>query len=220
MRGLARFLARLRNFAVNRRNDERLQEEIEQHIALQTEDNIRAGMPPDEARRRARLDFGAPGPVREDYRAEESLPLIETVAQDVRYGARILRRSWGFTAIATTSLALAIGANTTIFSVMKHVLLERLEVPHADQLRLLHWHGDRNVAINNIWGIPDPGSSGLGGTSFSYPAYEELRRDNRVLEDLFALKDLGTLNATIEGDAQVVQVEAVSATFYVQVPLP
>ncbi|MGA8669406.1 MAG: permease prefix domain 1-containing protein, partial [Terracidiphilus sp.] len=206
MRGLARFLARLRNFAVNRRNDERLQEEIEQHIALQTEDNIRAGMPPDEARRRARLHFGAPGPVREDYRAEESLPLIETVAQDVRYGARILRRSWGFTAIATTSLALAIGANTTIFSVMKHVLLERLDVPHSDQLRLLHWHGGRNVAINNIWGIPDPGSSGLCGTSFSYPAYEELRRDNRVLEDLFAFKDLGTANATIEGDAQVVQV--------------
>ena len=94
--------------------------------------------------------------------------------------------------------------------------LERLDVPHSDQLRLLHWHGDRNVAINNIWGIPDPGSSGLGGTSFSYPAYEELRRDNRVLEDLFAFKDLGTANATIEGDAQVVQVEAVSANFFDQ----
>src|ERR1700683_950659 len=216
MRVLARFCARLRNFAVNRRNDERLQEEIEQHIALQTEDNIRAGMPADEARRRARLDFGPQGPIRDDYRAEESLPLIESTAQDVRYAARILRRSWGFTAIAATSLALAIGANTTIFSVMKHVLLERLEVPHADQLRLLHWHGDRNVAINNIWGIPDPGSSGLGGTSFCYPAFEELRRDNRVLEDLFAFKDLGTVNATIEGDAQVVQVEAVSGNFFNQ----
>src|ERR1035438_9536727 len=166
MRVLARFFARLRNFAVSRRNDERLQEEIEQHIVLQTEDNIRAGMRPDEARRRACLDFGPPGPVRDSYHAEESLLLIETIALDVRYAARILRRSWGFTAIATTSLALAIGANTTIFSVMKHVLLERLEVPQADQLRLLHWHGDRNVAINNIWGIPDPGSSGLGGTSF------------------------------------------------------
>ena len=88
-------------------------------------------------------------------------------------------------------------------------------MPHADQLRLLHWHGDKNVAINNIWGIPDPG--GLGGTSFSYPAFEELAgRDNRVLEDLFAFKDLGTANATIEGDAQVVQVEAVSGNFFDQ----
>ena len=216
MRVLARFFARLRNFAANRRNDERLREEIEQHIALQTEDNIRAGMPPDEASRRARLDFGPAGPVRDDYRAEESLPLIETVAQDMRYAARVLRRSWGFTAIAATSLALAIGANTTIFSVMKHVLLERLDVPHADQLRLLHWRGDRNVAINNVWGIPDPGSNGLGGTSFSYPAFEQLRRDNRVLEDLFAFKDLGTVNATIEGDAQVVQVEAVSGNLFDQ----
>ncbi len=216
MRKLARFFARLRNFAVNRRNDERLQEEIEQHIALQTEDNIRAGMPPDEARRRARLDFGPPGPVRDDYRAEESLPLIESAAQDVRYAVRILRRSWGFTAVAATSLALAIGANTTIFSVMKHVLLERLDVPHADQLRLLHWHGDRNVAVNNIWGVTDPGSSTLGTTSFSYPAYEELRRDNRVLEDLFAFKDFGTVDATIEGEAQVVQVEAVSGNFFEQ----
>jgi len=216
MRVLARFFARLRNFAVNRRNDERLQEEIEQHIALQTEDNIRAGMPPDEARRRARLDFGPPGTVRDDYRAEESLPLIESVVQDVRYAARILRRSWRFTAIAAISLALAIGANTTIFSVMKHVLLERLEVPHADQLRLLHWHGDSNVAINNMWGIPDPGSSSLGGTAFSYPAYEQLHRDNRVLEDLFAFKDLGTVNATIDGNAQVVQVEAVSGNFFEQ----
>jgi hypothetical protein len=111
-------------------------------------------------------------------------------------------------------LWLWLSANTTIFSMMKHVLLERLEVPHADRLRLLHWHGDRNVAINSVWGIPDLG--GLGGTSFSYPAFEELSRDNRVLEDLFAFKDSGTVNATIEGNAQVVQVEAVSGNFFDQ----
>src|SRR5260370_18679451 len=112
MRVRAGVFARLRNFAVSRRNNERLQEEIEQHIAMQTEDNIRAGMPPDEARHRAGLEFGPPGPVRDNYRAEESLLLIVTLAQDVRYPALILRRSCGFTAIATTSLALATGANT------------------------------------------------------------------------------------------------------------
>ena len=173
-------------------------------------------MSPDEARRHAVLKFGAAGAIREQYHAEKSLPLIESVAQDVRYSSRILRRSWGFTAIAAISLALAIGANTTIFSVMKHVLLERLDVPHAEQLRLLHWHGDRNVAINNIWGIPDHVSGGIGGTSFSYPAFEQLRRDNRVLEDLFAFKDVGTMNATIDGNAQIVQVESVSGNFFDQ----
>ncbi|MGB6192445.1 MAG: ABC transporter permease, partial [Terracidiphilus sp.] len=216
MKLLTRLVKRIRNLVSRQSGQERFLEEMQEHLIRLTEENIRLGMSPEEARRQAKLNFGAPGAIREQYQAEKSLPLIESAAQDVRYAARILRRSWGFTAIAATSLALAIGANTTIFSLMERVLLERLAVPHADQLRLLHWHGDRNVAINNIWGIPDPGSSGLGGTSFSYPAYEELRRDNRVLEDLFAFKDLGTVNATIEGNAQVVQVEAVSGNFFDQ----
>ena len=216
MKLLRRLAWRIRNLVSRQSGQERFLEEMEQHLIRLTEENVRLGMSPEEARRQAVLKFGAAGAIREQYHAEKSLPLIESAAQDVRYAARILRRSWGFTAIAATSLALAIGANTTIFSVMKHVLLERLEVPHADQLRLLHWHGDRNVAVNTIWGIPDPGSGGLGGTSFSYPAFEELRRDNRVLEDLFAFKDLGTVNATIEGNAQVVQVEAVSGNFFDQ----
>ena len=67
-----------------------------------------------------------------------------------------------------------------------------------------------------MWGIPDPGPGGLGGTSFSYPAFEQLRRDNRVLEDLFAFKDLGRVNATIDGDAQILQAESVSGNFFDQ----
>ena len=216
MKLLRRLFRRIRNLVSRERGQDRFLEEIEEHLICLTEENVQLGMSPEEARRQAMLKFGAVGAIREQYHAEKSLPLIESAAQDVRYAVRILRRSWGFTAIAATSLALAIGANTTMFSVMKQVLLERLEVPHADQLRLLHWHGDKNVAINNIWGILDPGSGGLGGTSFSYPAFEELRRDNSVLQDLFAFKDLGTVNATIEGDAQVVQVEAVSGNFFDQ----
>ncbi|MGB2621680.1 MAG: ABC transporter permease [Candidatus Acidiferrum sp.] len=216
MKLLRRLVRRIRNLVSRQNGQERFLEEMEEHLVYLTEENMRLGMSPEEARRQAVLKFGAAAAIREQYHDEKSLPLIENAAQEVRYAARILRRSWGFTAIAATSLALAIGANTTIFSMMEHVLLERLEVPHADRLRLLHWHGDRNVAITNIWGIPDPGSGGLGGTSFSYPAFEELRRDNRVLEDLFAFKDLGTVNATIDGDAQVVQVEAVSGNFFDQ----
>jgi len=135
MKRLRRLAWRIRNLVSRQSGQERFLEEMEQHLIRLTEENVRLGMSPEEARRQAVLKFGAAGAIREQYHAEKSLPLIESAAQDVRYAARILRRSWGFTAIAATSLALAIGANTTIFSVMKHVLLERLEVPHADQLR-------------------------------------------------------------------------------------
>src|SRR6202041_2616284 len=216
MRWLKRSLARLRNLASRPSDDQRFLEEMEEHLARQTEENLRSGMTLAEARRQAVLKFGAVEAIREQYHAEKSLPFVESVVQDVRYSVRILRKSWGFTSIAAISLALAIGANTTIFSVMKRLLLDRLDVPHAEQLRLLHWHGDRNTAVTNMWGMPDNVPEGIGATSFSYPVYEQLRRDNRVLEDLFAFKNAGTMNATVGGTAQIVQGELVSGNYFEQ----
>jgi predicted permease len=216
MRLLKRLLARLRNLASRQSDDQRFLEEMEEHLSRQTEENLRSGMTPAQARREAVLKFGAVEAIREQYHAEKSLPFVESVVQDVRYSLRILRKSWGFTSIAAISLALAIGANTTIFSVMKRLLLDRLDVPHAEQLRLLHWHGDKNTAVTNMWGIPDNVKEGIGAASFSYPAFEQLRRDNRVLEDLFAFKDVGRMNATIDGSAQILQGELVSGNFFDQ----
>ena len=85
MRFLRRLLARAANLARGRRSDRRLREEIEEHIALQTEENLRAGMPAAEARRQAVLKFGAVEAIREDYHAEHGLPFLETVTQDVRF---------------------------------------------------------------------------------------------------------------------------------------
>src|SRR5580700_2608290 len=186
MRLLRRLVARLCNLASRQSDDDRFVEEMEEHLCRQTEENLRAGMKPAEACRQAVLRFGAVEAIREQYHAEKSLPFIESVVQDVRYSMRILGKSWGFTSVAAISLALAIGANTTIFSVMKRLLLDRLDVPHAEQLRLLHWHGDRNTAVTNMWGMPDNVPEGIAATSFSYPVFEQLRRDNHVLEDLFA----------------------------------
>jgi predicted permease len=216
MRLLKRLFARLRNLASRQSDDQRFLEEMEEHVSRQSEENLRSGMAPAEARRQAVLKFGAVEAIREQYHAEKSLPFVESIVQDVRYSLRILRKSWGFTSMAAISLALAIGANTTIFSVMKRLLLDRLEVPHAEQLRLLHWHGDKHTAVSNMWGITDNVAEGIAAASFSYPAFEQLRRDNHVLEDLFAFKNVGTMNATIDGNAQILQGELVSGNFFDQ----
>src|SRR5437588_13000908 len=104
-------------------------------------------------------------------RSSRRLPFLEGLLQDARCATRVLIKSRGFTVVASTSLALAIGANTTIFSVAKQLLYERLAVPHAANLRLLTWTGSRDH-------VPSPG--------FSYPVYEQLRRQTQVLGALLA----------------------------------
>jgi predicted permease len=126
----------------------------------------------------------------------------------------MLLKSPGFTAIAMASLALAMGANTTIFSMAKSVLYDRLGVAHAEQLRLLRWTGDQQNAVQEMWGEfgPAPGG-GMTGAIFSYPVYEQLRDHNEVMEGLLAYNE-DSMNTTMRGNARRAVVAMVSGNYF------
>src|SRR5580698_10220941 len=109
MKSLKRFFTRLFNTASRRAQDERLREEIEEHIALQTSENLRAGFSPVEARRQAMLKFGGVEAMKQDYRAERGVLLIENLLADLRNAARTIRRMPGLAAVVIVSLAIGIG---------------------------------------------------------------------------------------------------------------
>src|SRR5207245_5354960 len=134
MRALRRFFKRLGSWARTHQDEERLQAEIEEHLAMQTSENLRAGLSPTEARRQAVLKFGAVESIREDYRAQKGLPFLETLIQDTRYALRRLRRSPAFTITTVLTLALGIGATTSIFTLVHAVIMRSLAVANPGEL--------------------------------------------------------------------------------------
>jgi MacB-like periplasmic core domain len=191
-------------------------EELRFHIESYAEDLVRLGFSREEAARRARAELGSLAAARENTRQAWGTRWFDELRGDLRYALRMLARSPGFAAIAIGSLALGIGANTAIFSIAKHALLDRLNIPHASELRLLTWSAGPRAAVHSMWGNWDSSSKGVTSTAFSYPVYQVLRQENRSLEDIFAFKDAGRMNVTVDGQAEVVQSELVSGNYYQQ----
>jgi hypothetical protein len=172
----------------HRRGDKRLREEMEMHLAMQTEENIRAGMSPEESRRQARLTFGSSEVVRESYHNEEGLSFLEHLIQDARFALRIFIKSPGFTLVAVLTLALGIGANTAIFSMIDALFLKPLSLPDPNQLVRIYAEGP----------------SGHYGAGFSMPEFENLREHASSFSALSAEDHFPQLNmVTRSGSAEV-----------------
>jgi putative ABC transport system permease protein len=155
------------------RTERQLDAELRFHLEQQIADYIAAGMTPEEARRRARLEFGGLDQVKEECRDVGAARFIETLIQDIRYGLRQLRRNPGFTAIAVITLALGIGANTAIFSIVNAVLLRPL--PFQDPARLVA-----------IWEADERDASNIGPAS--YPDFFDWQAQNRVSKQMASFR--------------------------------
>lgn len=176
--------------------DADLDEELRAHIDMATEENRRRGMNEQEARTTALRAFGGVTQIKERYRTERGLPWISTTMQDIRFSARILVRNPGFTSIAILTLALGIGGNTAIFSVVNGVLLNPLPFPHSEQLVALH-ESKPNFPRGSI----------------SYPNFLDWQRENHSFSSIAIARGYPFI-LTGRGDAEQVNSEFISADFF------
>jgi predicted permease len=196
-----------------------LDQDIREHIEMETRDNIERGMSPEEARYAALRKFGNVTHVKEDTRAVWRFLWLEQLWQDIRYGLRTLAKSPGLAAVAILTLALGIGANTAIFSLIDAVMLRSLPVENPSELVLMKWGARTPPDTHGYMSAGDCISSfGLGarnpsGCSFSEPMFREIAQAN-VFSGAAAFANAGRMNLTGNGPAMVVNGQLVSGDFF------
>jgi predicted permease len=199
MNTLSVIAARLAAFLSTRRREAELNDEIQAHLDLLTEENVRSGMSVEDARAAARREFGGVEHIKEAYRDQRGLPFVETIAQDIRYAMRTFRSSPGFVIAVVLSLSLGIGVNSAIFTVLNALMLRSLPVLNAEELFVAR-------------------PAGPAGTSnqFSYPVFEQLRSAAPSPGSLAAMSRVARMYRLIDGEreTQLTSVQLVSGEFF------
>jgi predicted permease len=206
---------RLRALFARRKAESELDEELNFHLAMEAEKNRTRGVDPDEAGRMARRQFGGIEHFREECRDARGLSALENLLRDVRYGARVLGRTPVFTAVAILSLAIGIGANTAVFSLIDTVLLRSLPVQHAEELVVLGWSANNAPRINTTYSVSGGGGArGRWHTNvFSWPMFESVRRSG-VLAETIGYSQLPRLNVMTNGESRVTGGLAVTGNYF------
>jgi putative ABC transport system permease protein len=207
MRQLRAWFIRLGGLFNRNFHDRELSAEMESHLQLHVDDNLRAGMSPAQARRDAVMKLGGVEQTKQDYRERRSLPLLEVFLQDLRFGARMLRKNPGFTLVAVLTLALGISANATIFSFVSAVLYKRPPVHDSDRVLVIY-----GTSAARAWG---PNLNPV-----SAPNYFRWRHDNRVFSDVAALEPSVSVSLTGKGEPERINANRATANFFSVIGVP
>jgi ABC-type antimicrobial peptide transport system permease subunit len=182
-----------------------LDEELNGFLEMAAEEKMKKGMSRTDALRAVRLEHGTLEVTKEEIRSAGWEFFLQTCYQDLRFAARMLRKSPVFTGVAVVTLAFGIGANTAIFSLTDQILLRDLPVPHPEQLFILRSPGPNH---GHTWGDVDQGAQ-----SFSYPMYKDLRERATVFSGLLACRRI-TVNVSGHGETQAVHADLISGNFF------
>jgi len=190
--------SRTRASLSTRQMDQEFARELDAHLDMLAEENVRRGMSPEEARRAARIRLGGRTQLQETNRELHGLPALETFFQDTRYAFRMLRKNLGFTAVAVLTMAVGIGANTAIFSVVYAMLLKPLPYSEPEQL------------LTVFESQPQAGGKATG---WSYANFAELREQNHIFSDMAASQQ-HQLTLTGRGEPSVVNTSVVTPELF------